>query len=423
MTISVFQSVTRLGSQTRSLNTVSMMNTISHQIEEQVIQHRMEVDFYAGFQFFSRFPAQVHRYQQLGAVCKRVIVFGVADVRPPSVPGIEYVEIKPDSPLAQEWFLCVDTPSFWTLLSTQEHSGERDALTGGRRYDGFWTFDQEAVESAARLLAEVTGGSYKPIMRRNYHAQSQHIAEMNGRMVELLERSRLANQARWKRMNTLHKVTEALIKNQELERLFADVARILHYVLGAESAAIAYRASREKFKLVAGEGEISPVGTQLTPGETPSGRAISTGSMVKIPNLSRSHEQDVLLPTAQSVLAAPLIGRSGVYGVVTIGAEQPNRWDEEDARTLSAVVGLLSTSLENRAFNDSTSLDSALDTQMVEQVRGSVAYMLLLHQKLCTDTSLSPTQQQLLDRVMKLTIELSHSVGIPETVLSDAARG
>lgn len=423
MTASVFQTITGQFPQTRTVNTVSMMNTISHQIEEQIIQHRMPVDFYAGFQFFSRFPAQVHRYQQLGAICKRVVVFGVADVRPPSVKGVEYVEIESDSPLAREWFLCVDTPSFWTLLSTQEQRTGRDAITSGRRYDGFWTFDQEAVESSARLLAEITGGSYKPIMRRNYYAQSQHIADMNRRMVELLERSRLSNQSRWKQMNTLHKVTEALIRNQELEPLFADVTRILHYVLGAESAAIAYRASRGNFKLVAGEGEISAVGTQLTPGETPSGRAISTGSLVKVPNLGQSREHDVLLPTAQSILAAPLIGRSGVYGVVTIGDGQPNRWNEEDARTLSAVVGLLSTALENRASNDGAPVDSALNAQMVEQVRGSVAYMLMLHQKLRAESALSPTQEQLLDRVMKLTMELSQSIGVPEMMLSGAPRG
>ncbi|PJF26100.1 MAG: sensor protein, partial [Phototrophicales bacterium] len=254
MTFSVFQTVIEQVPQSRAVNTVSMMNTISHQIETQVIQHRMPVDFYAGFQLFSRFPAQVHRYQQLGAVCRRVIVFGVGDVRPPSVKGVEYVEIDAESPLAREWFLCVDTPGFWTLLSTQEQRSGRDAMSSGRRYDGFWTFDQQAVEIAAKLLADVTGGIYKPIMRRNYHAQSQHIAEMNGRMVELLERSRLSNQSRWKQMNTLHKVTEALIKHQDLEPLFTDVTRILHYVLGAESAAIAYRASREKFKLIAGEG-------------------------------------------------------------------------------------------------------------------------------------------------------------------------
>ncbi|PJF25229.1 MAG: hypothetical protein CUN53_13855 [Phototrophicales bacterium] len=143
---------------------------------------------------------------------------------------------------------------------------------------------------------------------------------------------------------------------------------------------------------------------------------------MKAPNLGQSREHDVLLPTAQSILAAPLIGRSGVYVVVTIGDGQPNRWNEEDARTLSAVVGLLSTALENRTANGGTA-DGASNAQMVEQVRGSVAYMLMLHQRLCTDSELSPTQHQLLDRVMKLTMELSRSVGVPESMLSGAPRG
>jgi DICT domain-containing protein len=422
MTASVYQTVIDHNPQARTVSTVSMMNTISHQIEEQVIRHRMSVDFYAGFQWFSRFPAQAHRYQQLGAVCKRVVIFGAADVRPPAVDGITYIEIDRGSPLAQEWFLCVDTPNFWTLLSTREVSGGKDAMTAGRRYEGIWTFDQQAVEAAARLLAAISGGTYQPILRRNYHAQSQHIAEMNARMVAMLERSRLANQARWKQMNTLHRVTEALIKHQESAPLFTEVARILHYIMGAESAAIAYRGAGDAYTLVAGEGESGAVGTRLSVGASPSGQAVSTGALVNVPNLRQLHQRDDLLPTAQSILAAPLIGRRGVYGVVTIGDRQPNRWQDEDALTLSAVVGLLSAALENRAANNNVSVDSEANAKMIEQMRGSVSYMLMLHQKLRAETNLSPTQQQLLDRVMKLTMELSQSVGVPEAVVTGAAR-
>jgi hypothetical protein len=48
MTASVYQTVIDHNPQARTVSTVSMMNTISHQIEEQVIRHRMSVDFYAG---------------------------------------------------------------------------------------------------------------------------------------------------------------------------------------------------------------------------------------------------------------------------------------------------------------------------------------------------------------------------------------
>jgi hypothetical protein len=416
MSISIFRSIANQYEHLRSVSTVSMMNTISHQIEEQVIRHRIPVDFYAGFQLFSRFPAQVRRYQQLGMVCRRVFVFGVPDARPPAIPGVEYVEIDTMSPLTREWFLCVDTPDFWTLLSTQEVDSGRDAINGGRRYDGLWTFDVQVVERASLLLSQVSNGFFQPTGRRNYESQNQHIAEMNGRMIEMLERSRLSVQRRWKQMNTLHKVTETVVKTPQAPALLGEVARILHMIMGAPSAAVLFRAEGEGYSVIAGEGDIGR-GATVRSGEGAAGRAISSGGVVNVPDARKARERDPLMPAMGSILAVPMSGRRGVYGALVIGDYDANGFSDDDAKTLSAAASLIAAALELRA-SDTSGADVPKTTAGGEQLRGPIAYMLLLHQKLRAEADMSIMHRQILDRVMNLTMELAQSVGISESMIT-----
>ncbi len=101
MAVSLFRSIASQYKDLRGVNTVAMMNSISRLIENQLIENQLPVNFYAGFERFSHFPDQLRRYSRLGAVCRRVYVFGVPDIRPPSIPGIEFVELSPTSPLAR----------------------------------------------------------------------------------------------------------------------------------------------------------------------------------------------------------------------------------------------------------------------------------------------------------------------------------
>jgi DICT domain-containing protein len=192
MNLSLYSTIANRYQHLRSIRTVTMMNAISHQIERQVIKHQMPIDFYAGFQRFSAFPQQSQRYQQMGAVCRRIYVFGLADITPPTIPGIEFIELAPDMPLTQEWFLLVDTPEFWTLLSTREAEGA-DSTSRQRGYDGVWTFDAPVVESASQLLARALEQPYAPVYQRYAPLQEQNVAEVTQRMIEQIEKKRLSS--------------------------------------------------------------------------------------------------------------------------------------------------------------------------------------------------------------------------------------
>lgn len=420
MSISVYQSVANRYDHLRAIHTVSMMNTISHQLEDQVVRHRLPVDFYAGFQHFSRFPPQLRRYSQLALVCRRVYVFGVPDVRPPLIQNVEFIEIDPASPLAQEWFLLVDTPDFWTLLSTQEQAEGRDVLSGGRAFHGVWSFDPQVVEHASRLLAPFVGNRLPPASQRNHERQNLHIAEINGRMIEMLEQSRVSTQRRWKQISTLHKVTEALVKRPELTALFSDAARTLTGVMGASGAAIALLDQGNHYTLIAGEGDSSASGTPLQVGDGPSGRAMAQASLVHVRDGRRSYERDPLLPVSTNVMAAPLVGKRGVYGVVAVGDSDPNRWNDDDGKTLLAVAALLAAAAETRLGAGDGSADRAEENEFL---RGSLAYMMMLHQRLRLEGSLSETQRQLLDRVMNLSMALAQTVGLPDSMVASINAG
>ncbi|MBC8078505.1 MAG: GAF domain-containing protein [Chloroflexales bacterium] len=344
MSISLFRSVANQYQGLRSVTTVSMMNTISRLIEDQVINHTMPVNFYAGFERFSNFPAQLRRYGRLGATCRRVYVFGVADVRPPSIPGVEFIDIAISSPLAREWFLLVDTPDFWATLLTQEVDGQ-DAIRGGRQFDGIWSFDEQIVDRASLLLSQEMGLPYTPVVKRNYTSQMTNVAEINSNMVGLLENTRLVGHRRWKRIATTQKVVELALKNQPLNATLAEVAGTLHTIFGASDVAIVLADAKNNFSVASVTGA-AVAGIVDQAGNGPIAQAIMQRRAVKVLDTRQSRMREPALPSALSVYAAPILGKSAIYGVVAIGSPDAQQWSDEDSDMLTAVAHALSSIID-----------------------------------------------------------------------------
>lgn len=170
----------------RTLHSVMMMNRISHQIENQIIKHKMTVDLYSGFQKFSRFVPQATIYRRVGEASQSVTIFGLPDVTPAPLPNVEYYALTPKSPLVHEWFLLVDTPEFWTLLTTREMEAP-DPLTGQRRFEGIWTFDVMMISRASRFLRRALGRPAPTITRRYEASQERHVAEMTESLLKKVD--------------------------------------------------------------------------------------------------------------------------------------------------------------------------------------------------------------------------------------------
>ena len=344
MSISLFRSVANQYQGLRSVNTVSTMNTISRLIEDQIINHTLPVNFYAGFERFSYFPAQLRRYGRLGATSRRVYVFGVPDVRPPSIPGVEFIDISVSSPLAREWFLLVDTPDFWATLLTQEVDGQ-DAIRGGRQFDGIWSFDEQVADRASLLLSQEMGLPYTPVTRRNYASQMNHVAEINGRMVGLLENNRLSGHRRWKRLTVIQKVAELALKNQPLGVTLTEIAETLHTIFGANDVSIVVADAKNAFNVASAVGG-AVAGVVDQAGNGPLAQSIVQRRVVKVADARQSRMREPLLPAALSLIAAPVLSKSGVYGAITVGDPDAQQWSDEDGEMLAAVSHTLASIID-----------------------------------------------------------------------------
>ncbi|MEN9934721.1 MAG: hypothetical protein RLZZ387_1300 [Chloroflexota bacterium] len=418
MGISLFRAIANQYRDLRRVNSVAMMNAISHLIEEQVIAHRLPVDFYAGFQRFSNFASQQRRYERLGAACRRVYVFGVPDIRPPAIQGVQFVELPVGEPLAREWFLVVDTPEFWTALLTQEAPDGRD-VGGGRRYDGVWSYDTQVVERASLLLSQALDTAYEPVGRRDSERQGTHIAEMSAKLLARLELTRVQSQRRWVHLCTLQKVAEALAKNRRTTNLAWDTVQILRIIFGADDATIAL-ATRERRFVVAAAHSHGAQERELQLEQGASGEAYRQGRTVSLTDMRRSRALDPLIPGAQSLVAAPITGRRRVYGVIAVGSEQAGRWTAEDAQTITALAALLAGVFDQRA----EALDDAeLRLEKMRQVEAALARLreaagqmaeLRRELDLIGGSGLTPTQRIAVDRADSLADQLARSIGVAD---------
>ncbi|MGJ3244460.1 MAG: DICT sensory domain-containing protein [Elainellaceae cyanobacterium] len=406
MDISLFRSVARQYEHLRQVNTVSMMNVISQTIENQIIQHQMPLDFYVGFQRFSHFPDQLRRYARLGRTCRRVYVFGVADYPPPSVPGIEFIEISPTSALASEWFLLVNTPDFWATLVSQEMDGQ-DPVTGGRQFDGFWSYDELVIERLSLLISQIMEMPYQPLQQRNYHRQSDHISEISNRMLELLEKSERMSQRRWVQLCTTQKLAE--LCSGCSSNLLRDAARILHTILGASGVVIALSTSDTEYTVSAIDGDAIGKEWKMSVAEGMIGRAIQQRRIIQINDVELGHDHDVLLPSARSLIAVPIANRH-IYGVIAIGHTDPNHWSSDEGETLCTCAKILASKIEQEIrlpenpspslLDMNLSLDPSLRfEQFMFEHQRNVAYLLALYRKLRVLGNLTPSHVRILSHI------------------------
>ena len=216
--ISLYKLITDEFRNLMSVNTVDMMNIISHQIEDVIMDNNLPVDFYAGFQRYSFFLRQLPRYQRLAQSARRVYVFGIPDETPPVLPGIEFIPLDEEDALADEWFLVVYAPYFYTSLLTRELEGQ-DPLSNKRRFEGIWTHDERTVEQAYLILAQQLGKEYQPVRQREHRHQNDYIISIATNLVNRLEGSNLARAHSQRLSNTIASVAHAVTEERSYEEM------------------------------------------------------------------------------------------------------------------------------------------------------------------------------------------------------------
>ena len=416
MDISLFRSIANQYQELRGIHTIATMNVIGDLLEDQLLNHKLPVDLFAGFQRFSHFLEHLRRYSYLGEVCRRVFVFGVPDVHPPEIPGIEFIGLEPNSALSRERFWLVDTPDFWTAVLTQAVEGQ-ERNSSNQSFDGLWSYDEEVVARVSLLMSQVMGTFYQPIRTRNYVQQSAHIAEINGRLLGRLKESELTSHRRWVQLSTLHKFATALSQHQPLPCILRDAVQILFTNFGAADAVIALNLNNDNFMVVSAAGNISTNKPIVGISDGASGKAIGEGRLIYVEDVRQNGLMEPLMPTAQTLMAAPLQGRRRVYGVVTVGGREPKQWNEEDGQTVMAIAKMLAVLIEQKT---QLSGDVVLQLrrakhleQTISKLRQPIARLRDLQQKLREEVHLLPIQRELMAQVEALFSDVAKMIGVP----------
>jgi signal transduction histidine kinase/DICT domain-containing protein len=399
--ISLYDLVTPDQEQDAFVNTVDMMLKISYQIEDIVIDNALPVDFYAGFQRFSHFRHQDARYRRLADVARRVYVFGEADVTPPNIPGVQFVPLAPGSALTREWFLVINTPGFFTALLTQEIPGV-DPIRGDRRFQGLWTYDESVVNNAHLLISQQLRQPYRPVAARDYRAQNRYLVRMSSKMVQYSEAINLS------RAQTAGGLT--MLSQMAQEMGGADLDRSLYAV--AQAVRQSFQARAVRLYLSNGDGALHlkaasaqglvPTHHTLYVDQGAPGEALISRRTVLVPDLAESSEPDPLDPEVRSLVAVPLLAGDQPLGVLVVGRDFANGFDDMAIMLLNTVAAQLGLALERdqllQAQDSAQRMLASVMGGATEAIIAADAGGRLLHLNPAAEAALGVTAAQVVGR-------------------------
>lgn len=165
------------------------LSVIGSAIEDVVLQGLPDASMVIGVQRLSCAQPQRERYQALAAACRRLTLCGVADAGL-AIEGATIVSIRPEWPLASEWFMAVSAPSFSVALLAVDRGG----LPGqSPSYDALFSAEPHLVDGICRCIASGLGLGWGPPAWRDNGEQQRHMALVRRR---LLHHQQLASQAR-----------------------------------------------------------------------------------------------------------------------------------------------------------------------------------------------------------------------------------
>ena len=132
------------------------MLAISHALEDVVLSFELYCDMFATFQRFEFFLAEKERYLELEKCCRKVFVFAQHIDRSciSEFTNTIFIEIDPNSSLADEWAVVINHPHHPILLTTTEqYSLQTHGEDDFRYFQGVLSFDPAVVQLAIKQIA------------------------------------------------------------------------------------------------------------------------------------------------------------------------------------------------------------------------------------------------------------------------------
>jgi DICT domain-containing protein len=134
---------------------VPCLEYVSLLIENQLLLRAVRTGrIYAGFEKLSRLEPIVDRYLRIADLSERVYVFGEADWHPPRHPNMQPVIVMPETLLAREWFVVVESSNLHVALVAVDESGWSSPVLEERNFRALVTHDPQIVARLAYRAEE-----------------------------------------------------------------------------------------------------------------------------------------------------------------------------------------------------------------------------------------------------------------------------
>jgi putative two-component system response regulator len=152
----------------RNIYSKPSMIAISHAVEDVVINFNLEADLFVSFQQFRFFLYEKDRYLKLEKCCRRVFVFArnIDRNEISAFCNTDFIEISPQSPLADEWSIVVNHPKHSIILTTTEqYDRQMPGDDDFRYFKGLLSFDPGVAKVAVNqiiLNLKMISIDYKP---------------------------------------------------------------------------------------------------------------------------------------------------------------------------------------------------------------------------------------------------------------------
>lgn len=189
---SLYQAIRPYAVDAIEMTSVSSLNLVSHAIEEVAHFNAPGSTLLAGFQRFSAFMRQEQRYRALAHTCEQIWVHGQPDLQPQPIDRLGYIPLEPGAPLASEWFLIINAPSFCVALIARE----LEATAGERSFQAFLTSGPETVGRACALFDDSPAGPYPIPGQYNLIQRHENLMQVLRRLIQHQERRAGAEQPR-----------------------------------------------------------------------------------------------------------------------------------------------------------------------------------------------------------------------------------
>ena len=131
---------------------------MSHAIEDECLARAERPLLFGAFQRERFYRSSERRWRELARTAEHAVV--LADFARPRRPRAGPIEIPigPEDPVAREWAIVCESPSFGACLAGWERPGG-EGNHGGRMFEAAWTVEAPAVRLAAQVCLRLASGA------------------------------------------------------------------------------------------------------------------------------------------------------------------------------------------------------------------------------------------------------------------------